>query len=77
VTIGQRVRARRQELGLSQQEVAFRAGISIGIVHRLETGRTTDPHFSTLEGLAKALSINVEDLVRKEESPGPLAPAVA
>jgi len=73
VSIGDRVRTRRQELRLSQEEVARRAGVSMGIVHRLERGTITDPHFSTLSGIAHALDTTVGELAGEEEPAVPLA----
>lgn len=69
MSIGERVRARRQDLQLSQEEIARRAGVSLNQVNRLERGEITDPHFSTLRGLAKALGLPVEVLVKEESLP--------
>lgn len=68
MAIGQRIRARRVELGLSQEEVARRADISLNAMGKLETGFTTDPHYSTLSAVARALDTTVAGLVGEEEA---------
>jgi transcriptional regulator with XRE-family HTH domain len=47
---------------LSQQKLAERADLSLGQVSRLEGGKIQTPHFATIEKLARALSIEAEDL---------------
>ncbi len=53
--IGQAVRERRLALGLSQTEVAARAGMTQPALSRLEAGRAV-PTIAVLERLAAALS---------------------
>ena len=52
--IGQAVRARRLELGVSQTELALRAGMTQSAVSRLEAGGAV-PTIGVLERLAAAL----------------------
>jgi transcriptional regulator with XRE-family HTH domain len=73
VTIGDKVRATRKAAGISQEEVARRAGVSLNVINRLERGVITDPHYSTLRGLARALNMPVEELVAEGEAQVPLA----
>jgi len=49
------LRLRRIALGLSQRDLAERAGISREQLSHLETGATLDPRISTLSALASAL----------------------
>ncbi len=64
--LGQRVRDARKARDLSQEALAREAGVSLNLVNKLERGVVTDPHYSTLSGLAHALELSVEDLVRGE-----------
>jgi transcriptional regulator with XRE-family HTH domain len=65
--IGERIRDLRRIRGMSQEEVARRAGVSLNLVNKLERGVITDPHYSTLVGLAKAFSVRLEQLIEEEE----------
>ncbi len=65
MSIGDKVRATRKAAGISQEEVARRAGVSLNVINRLERGVILDPHYSTLRGIASALGVPVEDLVRE------------
>jgi transcriptional regulator with XRE-family HTH domain len=67
--IGSRIRTERKAQGLTQEELARRAGVSLNIVNRLERGETTDPHYSTLVSITDALGMSISDL---REEPVPL-----
>lgn len=59
---GDRVRKKRQELGISQEELAFRSGLHRTYVGSVERGERN----LSLENIfvfAKALSCNVTDLI--------------
>jgi transcriptional regulator with XRE-family HTH domain len=61
--MAEKLKALRERRGLSQEELAKRAGISRTYLARLETARQ-DPRLSTLEKLAKALKVTVAELVK-------------
>ncbi len=61
--LGARIRAARRTRGLTQEELARRAGVSLNGVRALEQGGRTDPHFSTLSHLAGALDTSISELV--------------
>lgn len=52
--LGEAIRARRQEVGLSQRELAERMGTAQSVVARLEAGAVT-PTLGTLDRVADAL----------------------
>jgi transcriptional regulator with XRE-family HTH domain len=58
---GARLRALRQAKGLTQEDLAHRAGLVAGNVFRLEGGYR-EPYLSTVMSLASALGVRVEDL---------------
>jgi transcriptional regulator with XRE-family HTH domain len=66
IALDERLRSLRKERGLSQEEVARRAGIGLKAYGELERGIATDPHFSTLGGIARALGMRVAELVGEE-----------
>jgi transcriptional regulator with XRE-family HTH domain len=60
---GDRVRARRQELELSQEGLAHKAGIARAYIGSLESGER-NPSLDTVSRLASALDFDAADLVR-------------
>jgi transcriptional regulator with XRE-family HTH domain len=60
--VAERIQALRQRRGLTQAELAAKAGISRGYLARLETARQ-DPTLTTLERLARALRVKVTRLL--------------
>src|SRR5215475_2248571 len=57
---GATLRRQRITAGLSQQELAERAGLSVAAVAALERGRRRRPHPGTVRSLAAALGLPVE-----------------
>lgn len=56
---------RRNQLGISQVELAKRAGLSSGTIASIEAGRVTrHPRFDTLTAIAKGLAVPVDTLER-------------
>ena len=51
----EQIRAARAMLGLKQQELAAKAGISIGTLNNVERGVQADPKLSTLRSIRQAL----------------------
>jgi transcriptional regulator with XRE-family HTH domain len=58
-----RLKALREQKGLTQEQLAAKAGISRGYLARLETARQ-DPRLSILEKLARALRVDVAALLK-------------
>ncbi|MGH2625503.1 MAG: helix-turn-helix domain-containing protein [Anaerolineales bacterium] len=58
-----RLRTLRRDRGLTQQQLAAKAGLSREYLARLERARQ-DPTLSTLAKLAKALRVTAADLLR-------------
>jgi transcriptional regulator with XRE-family HTH domain len=65
--IGARIRAIRHERKFSQEELAHRAGLTLKSVYFIETGRSQDPHWSSLKNIADALGVPVRTLIEEEE----------
>ena len=55
------VRRHRESAGLTQSELAARAGMSLGAVRDLEQGRTTRPRRRSLDRLVAALGVDPPD----------------
>ena len=60
--MARRLREYRDKRGLTQHELARKAGLSRGYLARLEIGRQ-DPTLSTLEKLARALGVKISRLI--------------
>lgn len=65
--LGRNVRSARQAKGLSQEALAFEAGMKRSYVSDLERG-TRNPSVKALERLALALNVDPSHLLKK---PGP------
>lgn len=63
VEFGQRLRDLRKAAGLTQEQLAMKAGLERAYVSSAETGRR-NATLTTLYQLASALGIDVSDLVR-------------
>lgn len=66
MTIGDRIRERRTALGLTQEALAHKAGISVPTVSRVERG-LHKPNLGNLALIAGALGCLMADLVPEPE----------
>jgi len=64
-TLGQIIRSRRQQLGLTQEELAARigGGVRQAEVSRLESDRVSLPRRQRLERISAALGVTIGDLL--------------
>ena len=61
MTLGQRIKALRQERGLQQRQLAEKSGLTPSMVSQIESGRLT-PSLHTLGKLARALGVAIASL---------------
>lgn len=54
----QRLKKRKKELGLTNQQLAEKANVSLGAVNKIMSGATECPRFDTLYALAEAMDMN-------------------
>ncbi len=66
--IGDRIRAIREEKGLSQGDIESRSGLLRSYLSRVENGHTV-PSVETLEKLARALEVPLYQLFYEGEEP--------
>jgi Predicted transcriptional regulators len=64
-TIGRQIRAFRHERGLTQEQLAERAQVSVDLVKKLEQGARQDARATFLMRLAKALDVDLSELTGK------------
>ena len=67
--LGERVRQLRLEKGLSQEELAFRAGIHRNYLGGIERGER-NPALKNIAAIAKALDTSVSELFLFQKKPG-------
>ena len=63
--IGCRIRLARQQYGMSQAELARRAGISKTAMNDIEGGRTHDPGFSVVAAIAQVIGVSLDQLSKE------------
>ncbi len=61
--IGRMLKAKREEKGLTQVQLAKKARVSQAYVASLESGGKKNPSIATLQRLAKALGVPVTELL--------------
>lgn len=59
--LGQKIRERRNEMGLTQAQLGERAGLTVQAINRIETGKRR-PQTSSLDAILKALDWHEADL---------------
>ena len=66
MTLGERLKARRVQLGLSQTRLAEMANVSRTTITDLENGHRQTASSADLRGLARALSITLDQLTDRQ-----------
>lgn len=61
--IGKNIKKLRQAKELSQDKLSKLADVSYNSIIKIETGGIQNPTIETLQKIAKALSVSVEDLI--------------
>jgi transcriptional regulator with XRE-family HTH domain len=65
--LGAAVRARRDELGLTQEALALRSGLHQRWISNVETGKR-NPSYESLRRLAAALDIETAELIARAQA---------
>lgn len=63
-TLGRLVRERRKSLNIAQDELAKLVGTSQGYISNIEKGKQPNPTMATLNKIAQALHMDVEELTK-------------
>jgi transcriptional regulator with XRE-family HTH domain len=64
-TVGDRIRGRREELGISLSRLSETSGVSRSYLHEIENGQSTTPSAEMLFNIAEALETSVAVLLGK------------
>lgn len=66
--IGRRIKIRRQELNMTQGDVAANVGIAISTVGRYEAGQIESIKLPVIEAIARAIRVNPDWLIGKSST---------
>ncbi len=65
-TIAKNIRHKRRELGLSQDKLSKLAEVAYNTIVKIESGENPNPTIKTLQKIAKALDVSVDDLIKEK-----------
>lgn len=63
-TIGKTIRKYRQEKKMSQEALARAADLSLPTIVKIESGETPNPSIDTVQKIAKAFGVSIDDLMK-------------
>ena len=55
----------RNKNGLSQEQLAQKAGVTYSTLAKLESGVNQNPKVKTLQGIAQTLGVTIDDLMKE------------
>jgi len=64
-TIGKNIKRFRQDKGLSQDKLSKLADLSLNTVVKIELDESPNPTIETIQKIAKALEVSVDNLLKK------------
>lgn len=70
--ISNKLRGLREQLGLTQQDVAAKAGVSLSTYTKIEEGTTKRPSATVLFKLAGVLNVSIDSLLTSATLPAPV-----
>ncbi|MCK4355052.1 helix-turn-helix transcriptional regulator [Candidatus Parcubacteria bacterium] len=62
--IGKNIKKLRQKKGISQDRLSKIADLSLNTIVNIETGNNPNPTLETLQKIAKALNVSVDELLK-------------
>jgi transcriptional regulator with XRE-family HTH domain len=63
--LDENVKKYRAKLGLSQEELARKAGVTYSTLTKIEMGVNQNPKVKTLQQIAAALDVTLDDLMKE------------
>ena len=61
-----KIKELRKKKEISQETLARLAGVSLNTIVKIESGQSRHPTIQTMVGIAKALEISLDELIKKE-----------
>lgn len=68
MSIGEQIKKRRKELGMSAEDLGKATGRSRATIYRLENGDTSSYTLETLQAIARALGVSISYLTQTSSS---------
>ena len=62
--IGEKIRKLRQQKKMSQDRLSKKADLALNTIVKIETGENPNPTLETLQKIAKALMVNIDELLK-------------
>lgn len=69
VALADRIRKLRKAAGISQEQLAYRAGVTAAVVRNLEQGHVDNPEWRTMRAIARVLGASLDDLAAAADEP--------
>ena len=63
-TISENIKKMRTKFGLTQDDLAKKADIKYTTLMKVESGTVNKPSVQTMDKIAKALGVSIEDLIK-------------
>ena len=63
--LADRIKHYRSKTGLTQEQLAQKAGITCSALTKIEAGKHLDPRVGTVRKIAIALEVTIDDLVQE------------
>jgi transcriptional regulator with XRE-family HTH domain len=63
-TISENIKKTRAKLGLTQDDLAKKADVKYTTLMKVESGTVNKPSVQTMDKIARALGVSIEDLIK-------------
>jgi transcriptional regulator with XRE-family HTH domain len=63
--LAENIKTFRKQRGISQEELARKAGVTYSTLIKLESGSNKNPTVKTLQQIAQALDVTLDDLMKE------------
>ncbi|MBL7130898.1 MAG: helix-turn-helix transcriptional regulator [Candidatus Omnitrophica bacterium] len=64
--LAKRIRELRNKKGLSQEKLARMADVSYNTIVKIESGESKNPTIQTMAGIARALGVSLDNLMKTD-----------
>jgi len=65
-TLGEKIKKLRQQKKMSQDRLSKKADLALNTIVKIETGENPNPTLETLQKIAKALDVSLDQLLKNK-----------